>query len=305
MEKALKHISATASLIVASLTIMTTTSCRGQVKDNIVWTAESHPAILLLEGQPQIIETPLGKAVRFGGERVLETKEGVDRNENRVRGGEDVDKWMNRNESGANEDAGVNKGTNRVESGEKLGAREGLGDGAKKGELSGTGGDGAFFDSVPIKGMKEVTIEVIFRQDGSAPFEQRFLHIGQVKGARIMFESRVNRDSTWYLDSYVNLGTREQSVTLIDSSLTHPTDRWYNLTLVASADGITNYVDGVEQGHSDMAFTDAISEGVTSVGVRQNLVCWFKGDIYKIRITPRALKPQQFLKDCAALNGTD
>ena len=45
-----------------------------------------------------------------------------------------------------------------------------------------------------------------------------------------------------------------------------------------------------------------IGEGFTSVGVRQNKVNWFKGDIYKLRFTPKALKPSEFLKDYEKLN---
>jgi len=45
-----------------------------------------------------------------------------------------------------------------------------------------------------------------------------------------------------------------------------------------------------------------INEGISSVGVRQNMVDFFKGTIYKIRITPRVLVPRDFLKDYEELN---
>ncbi len=99
-------------------------------------------------------------------------------------------------------------------------------------------GDGVFVDSVPVAGLDEFTLEVVFRQDGAAAFEQRFLHIGTMD-KRILFETRVNPDKTWYFDAFVNLGTPEatpeqpnpvrQSAVLIDEKLTHPTDRWYSL----------------------------------------------------------------------------
>jgi hypothetical protein len=46
------------------------------------------------------------------------------------------------------------------------------------------------------------------------------------------------------------------------------------------------------EGRIEMA---PLNGGKTSIGVRQNEVSWFKGDIYKIRISPRALKPEDFM----------
>lgn len=171
--------------------------------------------------------------------------------------------------------------------------------------------DGVFLESVPVAGMDEFTLEVVFRQDGDAAFEQRFLHIGTMD-KRILFETRVNPDKTWYFDAFVNLGTPEptpdnpnparKSAVLIDETLTHPAGRWYTLTLVASRDGLVSYVDGVEQCRSELAWEPLVNEGFTSVGVRQNMVCWFKGDLLKLRVTPRVLAPEEFLQDHRTLN---
>ncbi len=165
--------------------------------------------------------------------------------------------------------------------------------------------DGVFLDSVPLEGMEEFTAELIFNQYPGGSFEQRFLHLGAYKGARMMFESRVNPDSTWYFDAFIYLEDKERSCVLIDPGLTHPCGKWYNLTLVADADGLRSYVDGVLQCTGDLPYRPLISEGKTSLGVRQNLVCWFKGAIFRLRITPRALDPREFLWDQDILNGTD
>lgn len=172
-------------------------------------------------------------------------------------------------------------------------------------------GDGVFLESVPVAGMEAFTLEVVFRQDGEAEFEQRFLHIGTMD-RRILFETRVNPDRTWYFDAFVNLGAPEptpenprpqrRSAVLIDETLTHPADRWYSLALTASPEGLVSYVDGVEQCRSELPWEPLGSEGFTSVGVRQNLVCWFHGDIFKLRVTPRVLAPAEFLKDHERLN---
>lgn len=160
--------------------------------------------------------------------------------------------------------------------------------------------DAFFLGTNPLAGMEEVTVEVIFRQDSDALFEQRFLHMGTVRGGRIMFETRVNPDRTWYLDTFIRLDP-ETSLVLIDSLQCHPTDRWYNLAMVVADGRATSYVDGVQQLTGEIPYRE-IAEGITSVGVRQNLVCWFKGALYRIRITPRALRPDEFLRDQEALN---
>ena len=162
--------------------------------------------------------------------------------------------------------------------------------------------DGYFVGENPLAGMTELTIEVIFRQHSNAKFEQRFLHMGKVNGPRVLFETRVNPDSTWYLDTYIRLdGQVKQDLVLIDPAQTHPCDRWYNLAMVVADGKATSYVDGVEQLTGEIPYRK-IAEGITSVGVRQNKVCWFDGDLYRIRITPRALTPEEFLTDHKTLN---
>ena len=161
--------------------------------------------------------------------------------------------------------------------------------------------DAFFLADNPLRGLEELTVEVIFRQDGTAPFEQRFLHMGTLRGERIMFETRVKPDGTWYLDNFIRRLDPQADLTRIDSMLCHPADRWYNLALVVADGRATNYVDGVQQLTGEMPYRPA-TEGITSVGVRQNKVCWFKGDLYRIRITPRALTPDEFLRDQEGVN---
>lgn len=161
--------------------------------------------------------------------------------------------------------------------------------------------DAFFLGDNPLRGMEELTVEVIFRQDGDAAFEQRFLHMGTTNGERIMFETRVKPDGTWYADNFIRRLEPQADLTLIDSTLCHPANRWYNLTLVVADGRATNYVDGVRQLTGEIPYRPA-TEGITSVGVRQNKVCWFKGDIYRIRVTPRALTPDEFLRDQERLN---
>lgn len=162
------------------------------------------------------------------------------------------------------------------------------------------GSSGVFLDRNPLAGLEKLTMEVVFRPDGDGEFAQRYLHLGEVGGERIMFETRVNPDSTWYADAYVRLPSGGDLV-LIDSTKLHPTDRWYHMALTIDGQKATCYVDGVEQGSGALAY-EPVNQGVASVGVRQNRVNYFKGTMLKLRITPRVLDPEEFLKEYETLN---
>ncbi|NLB03345.1 MAG: cupin domain-containing protein [Bacteroidales bacterium] len=162
------------------------------------------------------------------------------------------------------------------------------------------GQEAFFLNTNPLAGMKEVTVEAIFRPDADGPFEQRFLHLGEVSGERIMLETRVKPDGNWYFDAYVKRPD-SQGYALIDSSLTHPGNRWYQVAFVCRKDSLFSYVNG--QLEKTAAFSyQTINKGLASVGVRQNKVCFFKGQMYRIRITPKALNPEEFLQDHLILN---
>ena len=161
--------------------------------------------------------------------------------------------------------------------------------------------DAVFLDTNPLAGMSQLTLEVIFKPDGDGKFAQRFMHLGEVRGERIMFETRVNPDKTWYFDAHTQLPNGGKSLTLIDEDLLHPTDQWYNVTLVITPMMQTTYVNGTPQKWGNLDYKP-INEGISSIGVRQNMVDFFKGTIYKVRVTPRVLLPREFLKDYEELN---
>lgn len=161
-------------------------------------------------------------------------------------------------------------------------------------------GDAYFLGVNPLNGMDKLTLEVVFKPDHDGSFAQRFLHFGTVLGERIMFEIRVNRDSTWYFDAHTALANRA-SLTLIDEKLTHKTGRWYSAALVIDGEKAAVYIDGIPERSGSLAYMP-INGGTASIGVRQNLVDWFKGSIFRIRITPRALTTKELLKDHHKLN---
>ncbi|MDR2935831.1 MAG: LamG domain-containing protein [Rikenellaceae bacterium] len=159
--------------------------------------------------------------------------------------------------------------------------------------------DGFFLTVNPLDGLEQLTLECIFRPAGDGPKEQRFMHLGTT-GQRIMFETRITPDKQWYFDAHTAL-SNGKSLTLIDPALLHPTDRWYNVTLVWTRTSAATYVNGVPQRWGNLDFLP-VNGGVSSIGMRQNKVGWFKGEIYKIRVTGVALSPGDFLKDYEALN---
>ena len=54
-----------------------------------------------------------------------------------------------------------------------------------------------------------------------------------------------------------------------------------------------HYVDGVEEMSGEVGYLP-IEGGYTSIGVRMNQVYWFKGAIQMLKVTPRALSPEEF-----------
>ncbi len=154
------------------------------------------------------------------------------------------------------------------------------------------GKDDAFFlETNPLQGLRSFTVEAIMCPDKDGPREQRFLHIGEVSGDRMLLETRMTDDGQWYLDTYLRSGSSQKA--LIDENLLHPAGKWYHVALVVDDGRMVNYINSKPELEAKIDFAP-INSGKTSIGVRLNKVSWFKGVIYKIVITPKALKPEQF-----------
>ena len=154
-------------------------------------------------------------------------------------------------------------------------------------------GDALFLDVDPLLKLRQFTVEVIMSPDSKGPAEQRFLQIGEVSGDRMMMETRVTVDAQWYLDAYIRSG--DSSRALIDKTKLHSTDTWHHAALVVDNGEMATYVDGKPELGGFVTFSP-FTKGATSIGSRLNKVYWFKGAIYKIRITPKRLSPTEFLK---------
>lgn len=151
--------------------------------------------------------------------------------------------------------------------------------------------DALFLSQMPLAGMKEFTVEMIFKPEMNAAFEQRVLHIGEVKSDRVLLEIRAV-DSNWYFDGFA--ASRGIKMTLADEKLNHPLGLWYHVAVVVSPRKMITYVNGIKELEAPYSF-QSIEQGRTSIGVRMNKISWFKGSVYKIKITDRELKPNRFM----------
>lgn len=151
--------------------------------------------------------------------------------------------------------------------------------------------DALFLNEMPLKDLESFTIEMIFKPESNGVFEQRILQIGELTGDRTLLEIRVV-DNNWYFDGFV--ASRGVKLALATEELLHPLEKWYHVAFVVTPNSLTTFVNGNQELHKDYKF-HPIEKGQTSIGVRMNKVSWFKGAIYKIQISPQALKPNQFL----------
>lgn len=152
--------------------------------------------------------------------------------------------------------------------------------------------DALFLKEMPLKGLESFTVEMIFKPESNGVFEQRILQIGEITGDRMLLEIRVV-DDNWYFDGFV--ASKGVKLALATEELLHPLEKWYHVAFVVTPNSLTTFVNGKQELHKDYTF-NPIQEGQTSIGVRMNKVTWFKGAIYKIQISPEALKPNQFLR---------
>jgi len=152
--------------------------------------------------------------------------------------------------------------------------------------------DGVIVPLIPISTWKAFTIEIYFSVDADGQPEQRFLHLQDEKGRRVLIELRLLPEGQWCLDTflYSDAGHR---LTLIDRTKAHPVGRWHWAALSYADGRMTHFVDGVKECEGAIQFEPMSATGRTSLGVRQNKVSWFKGAIREVRFTPEALPAEK------------
>jgi Concanavalin A-like lectin/glucanases superfamily len=154
--------------------------------------------------------------------------------------------------------------------------------------------DGIFIQNNPLAGADKFTIEAIFRPDEGGGAEQRWLHIEDKDNveSRAMLETRLT-GKEWFLDTFLKSG--DNRMPLYAENFKHPTGQWFHVALVYDGTEMRHYIDGKLELSGKIDFK-TFGKGVTSIGVRQNKVFWFKGAVLKARFTHRSLPPAEFMK---------
>lgn len=153
--------------------------------------------------------------------------------------------------------------------------------------------DGLLVDINPLQGLKQFTVEALFEPAADGAAEQRFLHISETGSEkRVMMETRILPGPSWCLDTF--LRDAAPGLTLIDRTATHLAASWHVASLVYDGKTMAHYVDGKREAEGPVDF-GPLGAGRTSIGVRQNLVSWFKGRIRLVRISAVPLAPAQQL----------
>lgn len=151
--------------------------------------------------------------------------------------------------------------------------------------------DALLVEAHPLAGAAVFTWEAIFRPDGGNR-EQRWFHLQEAGSEnRMLFEIRVAGDH-WFLDSF-NFSTTG-SRALMNKNRLHPLGAWYHVAAVYDGKVFSNYVNGVQEGAAEIELAPH-GPGRSSIGVRLNLIDYFKGAIHAARFTRRALSPGEFM----------
>ena len=153
--------------------------------------------------------------------------------------------------------------------------------------------DGLFVPTIPIAGADTFTLEVLFSPAPAGPEAQRFFHLQDTEGRRALMEIRTN-GKDWWLDAFLhtNLANGGKGLALIDPHRTHPTGKWYWVAMRYDGKTLADFVNGTKELEGPGHFAP-LGDGKISLGVRQNLVYWFKGSIREVRFHREALRDDQ------------
>jgi hypothetical protein len=146
--------------------------------------------------------------------------------------------------------------------------------------------DGLIVPVNPLARLPQFTIEVLVRPEAGGGPEQRFLHVQDEVGNRVLLEIRQTPEGQWALDTFMLSGASR--LTLLDRSRTHPAGRWRWVALRYDGHRMTSWVDGRQELEGAIEFAP-MQSGQTSLGVRLNRASWFKGAIWEVRFHPGAL----------------
>ncbi|WP_438479850.1 LamG domain-containing protein [Oleiharenicola lentus] len=151
--------------------------------------------------------------------------------------------------------------------------------------------DGIFVPENPLAGAEQFTIEILFKPASDGPAEQRFFHLQDDAGSRVLFETRM-ADGKWALDTFLYSVESTKKLALLDRTKTHPAGTWTWVALVYADGRLTHFINGEKELEGEIVFPPTRA-GLVSLGVRQNKVYWFKGGLREVRFHRTALTPAQ------------
>lgn len=145
--------------------------------------------------------------------------------------------------------------------------------------------EGLLIEHNPISGWENFTIEVDLKPYSGYPenIEQRFLHLQDPnnENRRILIELRLNEKEEWYGDWFIK--AENESLTLIDSTLTFPVNEWATISLSYENGKVRGYINGEQQVEGEIQYLPVGSNGNVSIGSRMDHRSWFKGAIKEVR----------------------
>ncbi|MCP2043375.1 LamG domain-containing protein [Pontibacter sp. HSC-36F09] len=144
--------------------------------------------------------------------------------------------------------------------------------------------DGLLVPANPIAGARAFEIEVVFKPASGYPanVEQRFLHIQEPDNPdrRLLIELRLNNKQQWYADFFMR--TEKASLTLLDSTKTHPVNEWATIKLRYKDGVLTGFVNGKEEVSGAIEYLPIADSAYTSIGTRMDKRSLFKGAIREV-----------------------
>jgi hypothetical protein len=152
--------------------------------------------------------------------------------------------------------------------------------------------DALLVDRHPLAGLAQFTVEIIFRPDPGGAQAQRWFHMEESGGGRVLFETRLFGD-TFAQDVFVE--SKGGNAALYDDKFKHPLGAWYHVAAVIDGKRGRHYVNGMEESNFALNF-QTHGPGRTAIGMRINERYYFKGAIRQARFTPRVLAPAEFMK---------
>jgi hypothetical protein len=151
--------------------------------------------------------------------------------------------------------------------------------------------DALFIDNHPLAGLSQFTVEIFFRPDPGGAQAQRWFHMNENNGGRVLWETRLFGNN-FVVDCFVE--SKGGNMALYNEKFMHPLGAWYHVAAVVDGKRAHHYVNGLEESNAALPFV-AQGPGQTSIGVRITKMYFFKGAVRLARFTPRALTPAEFM----------